>query len=410
MSTPLDPEFARAFFPALAGDWVFFDNAGGSQILRPVLDRINDYLVASNVQHGASYALSELASERLRIATEAVAMLMNAEDAAEIVMGPSSSLLLHMLADALGRQLAPGDEIIVTNADHEANIGPWLDVQRLGVSVKFWTVRPESRELHPEDLVSLLGPRTRLVALTHTSNILGRIQPIRAIADLAHERGAMLCVDGVAYAPHRAIDVRALDVDFYVFSFYKVYGPHHAVLYGKREHLLGLPSLNHYFVDQTDIPYKLQPGGVNYELSYGMLGLVDYLRQLAAAGGCTTKSDREAVVAAFDAIGAHEQLLARRLLEFLASKSGVCVVGPDCADRDVRVPTVSFRVPGVSSRAIVSSVDAHKIGIRWGDFYSPRLIDDLGLRAGDGVVRVSMVHYNTLHEVDRLIGVLEPLI
>lgn len=406
----LDLELVRDSFPALAGDWVFLDNAGGSQILQSVLDRIDEYLRTSNVQHGASYAVSQLAEQRLAEATAAVATLLNAASDDEIVMGPSSSILLRMLAEAFGKTLNVGDEIIVSNGDHEANIGPWVDLDRAGAVIKTWNPRPDTLDLHLEDLDPLLTPATRLVAVTHVSNIFGRINPIREIATRVHEAGALLCVDGVAFAPHRSVDVQALDADFYALSFYKVYGPHHAVLYGKRDRLLELSSLNHFFVDKSDIPYKFQPGNVNYELSYGMLGLIDYLRRLATAPGPGDASGRDAVVAAFDAMAAHEEEIAARFIDFLDAKPGVHIIGPSAAAASVRVPTISFRVDGTDSRAIVESVDAHKIGIRYGDFYSHRLIDDLGLRDGNGVVRVSMVHYNTVEEIDRLIGVLDPLL
>ncbi|WP_277878120.1 aminotransferase class V-fold PLP-dependent enzyme [Leptolyngbya sp. FACHB-261] len=279
--TALQVDFVRQQFPALAGDWTFFDNAGGSQTLKPVVDRISEFLLTSNVQLGASYAVSQWAGERLAKATQAMATLINATDVSEVVMGPSTTMLLRILSLCLAQTFEPGDEIIVTNCDHEANIGAWLDLAKQGIQIKVWQLNADSLELHLEELESLLSPRTRLVALTHASNILGTINPIKAITKLAHAQGALVCVDGVAYAPHRLIDVQDLDIDFYAFSFYKVYGPHHALLYGKREHLLALPGINHYFIGQTNIPYKFQPGNVNYELSYGMLGLCDYLSELA---------------------------------------------------------------------------------------------------------------------------------
>jgi cysteine desulfurase family protein (TIGR01976 family) len=408
----LDVKFVRSQFPALDGEWIFFDNAGGSQILNPVLERMRDYLVACNVQHGASYAVSQEAGARLRAATEAMATYVNAADPSEIVMGPSSTQLLRILAGSLVQTLQPGDEIIVTNCDHEANIGPWMELERSGARVKMWRLDPDSYQLRLEDLEQLMTERTRLVAVTHVSNVLGSIQPIAEFARVVHERGAMICVDGVAYAPHRHVDVRDLDVDFYVFSFYKVYGPHHALLYGKREHLLRLPVMNHYFIAPTDVPYKFQPGSVNYELSYGMLGLWDYLDELAARHHPQGLPDdrRERLRFVFDRIARHEEMLAARLLAFLADKPSVRVIGAATPDRDQRVPTISFVVDGKPSDTITIAVDRHKIGIRYGHFYAKRLIDDLGLQAQNGVVRVGMVHYNTLDEVERLVEVLDPLL
>ena len=413
----LDLDVVRGRFPALSDDVVFFDNGGGSQILQPVLDRINSFLVESNVQLGASYSASRVAGERLVEAHEGVATLMNASHRDEVVMGPSTTALLRTLAESLARVIEPGDEVIVTDGDHEANIGPWLALERAGAKVRFWNVDPASGELDLDDLRAMLGHRTRLVAVTHTSNILGSINPIRAVADLVHQYGAWLCVDGVGFAPHRAVDVQALDVDFYAFSFYKTYGPHLAVLYGRADLLRSLPGLGFFFIDEADVPYKFQPGNVNYELSYGVLGILDYLDEVAASVGHVADvplpsglRDRGAVEAAFEAFADHEAVLGGRLLDFLASKKNVQVVGAASNEVSVRVPIVSFVVDGTDSSTVVEAVDPHGIGIRFGHFYSVRLIEALGHSGTDGVVRVSMVHYNTVEEVDRLVRVLDPLL
>ena len=404
----LQLDFVRSQFPALAGDWTFFDNAGGSQTLKPVVDRISEYLLTSDVQLGASYAVSQLAGDRVSKAAQGVATLMNASDPTEVVMGSSTSLLLRILALCLAQTFAPGDEIIVTNCDHEANISPWLDLQRQGVVVKFWRLNPETLELHLEDLELLLSDRTRLVALTHASNILGTINAIRAVCDRVHAQGGLVCVDGVGYAAHRLVDVQAFDVDFYAFSFYKTYGSHYAVLYGRQQLLASLPNFNHYFIQ--DSPYKFQPGNVNFELSYGMLGLCDYLSEIAQRHSSETAPDlRSQMHQAFSLIAEHEEDLSDRLLQFLRSKANVRIIGSELADRSRRVPTLSFVVAGMDSASIPIQVDPHRIAIRYGDFYAKRLIEDLGLAPQNGVVRVSMVHYNTLEEVDRLIAILDRL-
>jgi selenocysteine lyase/cysteine desulfurase len=244
--------------------------------------------------------------------------------------------------------------------------------------------------------------RTKLVCVTHASNILGAIMPIAEIARLVHARGAQVCVDAVAYAPHRAVDVQALDVDYYVFSFYKTYGPHFAVMYGKYENLLDLDGLYHYFYGKDKVPQKLEPGNTNYELAWGCTGIVDYLDELGGGSG-----DRAAIERGFDDIAAHEEAIAERLLAYLRQRNDVRVIGPREADRAVRVPTIAFKAKGKDSAEIVRAVDGDRIGIRFGDFHSRRLVDHLGLQPGNGVVRVSMVHYNTLAEVDRLIESLD---
>lgn len=405
----LDLDFVRAQFPGLAGDWVAFDNAGGSQILAGVVERISAYLLESNVQHGASYAKSEQAGARLGEAERRIATLINARRPEEVVLGPSTTMLLHLLAEAVAPRFAPGDEIVVTNCDHEANIGPWLRLRARGVEVRSWAVDPETLELELEALDRLMTPRTRLVCLTHASNVLGTINRVAEIAAFVHARGAKLCVDAVAYAPHRIVDVQAWDVDYYVFSFYKIYGPHHAVLYGHYDDLRALDSLNHFFIGRDAVPYKFQPGNVNYELAYGCIGIVDYLEELGTRAGAGGGS-RARLQSAFEAIATHEEELAARLLDYLRGKNRVRIIGHSQADRAIRVPTVSFVVNERDSAAIVRHVDRYGIGIRYGDFYARRLIEDLDLGAQNGVVRVSMVHYNTLSEVDRLIHHLDEVL
>lgn len=407
----LNLDKVRPYFPALAGEWTFFDNAGGSQTLKKVVDRISEFLLTSDVQLGASYGISQLAGERVSLAARGMATLINAESPKEVVMGSSTTMMLKILALCLSQTFTPGDEIIVTNCEHEANVGAWVALEKQGIKIKFWQVQPDTLELDLADLDLLMSQRTKLVALTHASNVLGTINPIKEIAAFVHQRQAMICVDGVAYAPHRLIDVQDLDVDFYVLSLYKIYGPHYALLYGKQEHLLTMPGLNHYFIEQTDIPYKFQLGNVNFELSYGMLGLCDYLSELAQLhyGNETAPDLRSQMVQIFDLISSHEEKIGDRLLNYLNSKSGVRVIGQSQANHQARVPTISFVVDGIHSSTIPPKVDPHYIGIRYGDFYAKRLIESLGLASQGGVVRVSMVHYNTLEEVDRLIAAFEQI-
>ena len=254
-----------------------------------------------------------------------------------------------------------------------------------------------------------MTPRTKLVCFTHASNILGTINPVADITRFVHERGARVVVDGVAFAPHRAVEVAAWDVDFYIFSFYKVYGPHHAVLYGKYDQLLALPSLNHFFIGRDVVPYKLQQGNVNYELSVGCTAITDYLVELGGRTGSRTDR-RGQILAAFDAIAQQEEQLADRLLSFLRSRNSVRIIGDPSADRTRRVPTISFIAENHRSDEVVTRVDEHRIGIRYGDFYARRLIEKLGLTPQAGVIRVSMVHYNTVAEVDRLVEALDQIL
>ncbi|HZX09972.1 MAG TPA: cysteine desulfurase-like protein [Acidobacteriota bacterium] len=407
----LDIDFVRKQFPALSGDWVFFDNAGGSQTLQSVIDRISEYLLTSDVQLGASYELSQLAGERVNKAAESMAELVNAKKSSEIVMGSSTSMLIRILSLCLRETLEQEDEIIVTNCDHEANIGPWRDLQENGLKIKEWKINRDSLRLELEDLKNLIYPKTKLVAVNHVSNILGTINPIKRIASIVHNNGAMICVDGVAYAPHRLIDVQDWDVDFYTFSFYKVFGPHYALLYGKEPLLLDIPGINHFFIKQTDIPLKFQPGNVNFELSYGMMGFCDYVHEFAGYHEKRKKESflRQKALTTFNLIRDHEEVLSGRLLDYLNSKPNVRIIGEKISESSKRVPTISFVVDGMKSDSITREVDKYKIGIRYGHFYAKRLIDALELDKQNGVIRVSMVHYNTLEEVDRLIQIFDRL-
>ncbi|AKO52215.1 aminotransferase [Marinobacter psychrophilus] len=402
MST-LEIDYVRRQFPALGSGFTYLDNAGGSAVLRPVAERVSDYLLNSAVQLGASYSESAAAGARVIQARESVAQLINARYPEECVMGSSTTALLQILCRAIASSIHRGDEIIVTNCDHEANIGPWTRLcEERGATLKVWAVNPQSMDLNLSDLDALLGPKTRYVAMTHASNILGSINPVAEVARKVHAVGAKLCVDAVAYAPHRLVDVQTSGADYYVFSFYKTFGPHFAVMWGKLEALLELPSLNHFFVGQDAIPYKLQPGNLNYELSFGCIGISDYLIDIGQRLGASGSS-RQIMQSAFDAFEAHEDLLAEILLGFLRQTPGVRIIGKSRVTLGDRVPTISFVVEGVQSEAIVRCIDKHRIGIRFGDFYARRLIEQLGLMHYGGVVRVSIAHYNSVDELNRLV-------
>lgn len=406
-SSALDLEYVRGQFPGLAQRWALLDNAGGSQIAHHCVNRINEFLYERNVQIGGSYDLSRSAAAALIEGREAARTLVNAARPEEIVFGGTTTILMQNLARAMRRQLSAGDEIVVSVTDHESNIGPWVGLEEFGVVVRWWRPEHVDRPLDPAELEPLLNERTRLVAVTHASNILGTINPIREIADTVHAIGARLCVDGTAYAPHRAVDVRALDVDYYAFSLYKIYGPHHAILYGRHEHLLELDTLYHYFYGRDKVPGKLEPGNANYELSYSVAGLLDYLADIGSRAGSDGTSPRRDLETAFDAFRVQENALVERLLDWLGSRGDCRVIGPAANVDSRRVPTVAFKVAGRDSGDVARAVEEHRVAIRFGDFHSRRLIEHLGLADGGGVVRVSMVHYNTLDEVERLIGALE---
>ncbi len=406
----LDLSFVRDHFPALDKAYTFMDNAGGSQTLGLVIKNITEYLTHHDVQLGASYEISARAGKKLQTVTQELAQLVNAARPEEVVIGPSSTMLFRILSICLSEGWQAGDEVVVTNSDHEANVSCWMDLQAKGIVVKIWKVNPETLQFDLTDLKNLLTEKTKLVAMVHASNILGTINPIQQISKVVHEAGALFCVDGVAFAPHRLVDVQAFDVDFYVFSWYKVYGPHLALMFGKYDLLKNMPGINHYFIDQ--IPYKFQPGNFNYELTYSLKGVCDYLtdlhdHQFPDAAKITTK---EKYQKSFELIAQHEEKLASILLDYLKTKENISIIGQSTADKNSRVPTIAFVHKDLKSSAIVEKVDPHKMGIRFGDFYAKKLIADLGLEEKDGVVRVSLVHYNTEEEVRRLVEVFEDIL
>jgi cysteine desulfurase family protein (TIGR01976 family) len=377
--------------------------------LKRVADRIHDYLTTTSVQLGASYVTSQEASARVLAARRSVATLINAAHDEEVVMGGATTLLMFLFTQALRPGIQPGDEIIISNTDHESNIGGWMRLQEAGAVIKVWEVNRNTLELDLADLDGLLTSRTKWVAVTHASNVLGTVNPVAEIAKRVHAVGGKLCVDGVAYAPHRLVDVQASGADIYVFSFYKVFGPHYAVLWGKRDLLLSLPSLNHHFIGADVLPYKLQPGNVNFELSYGCEGIADYLAAMGESFGAGG-SARGKMQIAFDVFAKHEDALAEMLLSYLRGKKSVRIIGRDRVTNSDRMPTISFVVEGKQSEAIVRHVDQFGIGIRFGDFYAQRLIDAIGIRQQGGVVRVSIAHYNSADEIARLLEALETAI
>ncbi len=408
----MDLDFIRGLYPSRCWDWAFFENAGGSFVPESVVNRVTEYMRETQVQPGAGYEASAKAAERMATGQRLMAEMVGAR-VEEVIIGPSTTMNVYVLANALSGVLKPGDEIIVTNLDHEANIGAWIRLADRGFTIREWSLNPETEALEIDTLKGLLSDKTRLVCCSHCSNVLGAINDIGAITRMVHDAGAMVCIDGVAYAPHRALDVKALDVDFYVISFYKLYGPHVSLLYAKKEHLEGLPGQNHFFLD-GQLPLKMNPGGPNHEFTAALVGVADYFEALAAhhldqpPGPPNTFQGR--VEAVFGLITDHEQALAMRFADFLASKPNVRWLGPKPGAAAERTPTFSFTVKGRPAAEIPPLLEPAKIAVGQGHFYAPRLLDALGLSSTEGVVRASMVHYNTMEEVERLIEGLDAAI
>ncbi len=405
-----DVAFARAQFPSLEDSWALFENAGGTVVPNQVLDRLTDYMRECQVQPAGAYGPSQDAAERIRAAQRLMEEMMGAEPG-EVMVGPSTTMNVYLLAQAVRPWFAEGDEIVVTNLDHEANSGAWRRLADSGITIREWRIEPETAELQTAALEPLLSDRTRLVCFPHCSNIAGGFNDVAAITRLVHDAGALVCVDGVAYAPHRQLDVKAWDVDFYLCSPYKIYGPHLGLLYGKREHLLRARAQNHYFIGETDIPLKLNPGGPNHELTAALTGIIDYFELLHRHHfGASNLTPHERLGQLFALVAEHEEHLAEPFVAFLQAHPKIRLIGRLTADQQLRAPTFSFLVDGRPSADIAEAVAERGIGIGSGDFYAARLIDALGARDQGGIVRASMVHYNAAHEVARLIAALDEAI
>lgn len=405
-----DTEFCRSHFPALANGWVFLENAGGTLVPRQVTDRLADFTTNCQVQPGEGYDASELAATRIEEGRATLAALINA-DLDEIVVGPSTTGNVYVLSHALAPLLQPGDEIIVTNQDHEANNGAWRRLEGTGVVIREWCMNGDTDDLELEDLEPLLNERTKLVCFTHCSNIVGLIHDAKTIVKRIHEAGALACIDGVAYAPHRRVDVKDLDADFYLYSPYKIFGPHMGVLYGKRDLLALLANQNHYFIGPDDHQRRLCPGGLNFELTAASAGITEYFDRVHEhhyPGANVGQSQRlEQVYALF---AEHEAGLTRRIVDFLTSRKKLRLIGQGGAMRRERVGVLSFLANGRDSREIPKKLREAKIGLNADDFYAARCIDALGARQQNGVVRISMVHYNSSQDVDRLVDSLDLII
>lgn len=398
----LTQELVRAQFPALKSGFGFFENAGGAQVPQCVIDAMTRFMQESYVQFGSSYEHSARCSKVAREARAFYNLLFNGEDSGDTVLGPSTTALTHMLAGCFRRALHPGDEVVVSIANHEANATPWTMLEREGVVVKLWGVDPVTGASSLEELESLLTDRTKVVAFPVTSNLLGDTMPVRKIADMAHRVGARVVVDAVAFASHQAMDVQAWDADFCVFSNYKVYGPHIAGMWGKREAWLELDGPNHFFIPRDQIPTKFELGCVSYEALAGVLAFGEYLRFLSGS----TELNRETVVAGFAQMKRLEEPVTRILLEFLNSRDDIRLVGPTQPDPE-RHPTISFVHKSKPSNEISAQVNQRDFGIRHGHMYSMRLCEALGISGDPGLVRVSAVHYNTPEEAHRLAKALE---
>lgn len=406
----LDTDFVRSQYRVFNGgeyaDWAFFENAGGSLIPEPVLRRFVEFLSEYKVQpHGPS-AVAARAGDAMEAGYRTVAELLNADEG-EIVIGPSTTLNAYVLAQALRATLQSGDEIVVTDQDHEANVGCWRRLEAVGATIRTWRIDPRTGMLDPADLENLLSDRTRLVCFTLCSNVVGAIHEVRALADAAHASGALVVGDGVSYAPHAVLDVEASGLDFYLFSTYKTFAPHTGVMWVRAGAAAQLEPQGHYFHDRAP-RYALNPTGPLHAEIAALAGLRDYVDVLHARHFEDPARDlRGAAEAVFGLFHEHEEAIAGRLLDYLRAREDVRIVGPTRIENGNRSATIAFTSAARSSASIAQALGRRKIACGHGHFYARRCVEALGIDPDDGVVRISMVHYNNDEDTSRLLAALD---
>ncbi|GAB4467696.1 MAG: cysteine desulfurase-like protein [Anaerolineae bacterium] len=418
--TTFDTARIRARFPALAlqpggRTPIYLDNPGGTQVPAGVIDAMQRYLIEANSNSHGHFRTSQLTDAVIAEARQAVADFLNAEPY-EIVFGPNMTTLTFSISRAIGRTLSPGDEIIVTRMDHDANISPWLLLARDYDLVVHWAdFDPETGRLDLDGMGSLISPRTKVVACVYASNALGTINDVQRVVQMAHQVGALTYLDAVQYAPHGPIDVKALGTDFLACSAYKFFGPHVGVLYGRYDLLESLPA---YKVRPApnQAPDRWETGTQNHEGLAGTAAAVEHLAWVGeqfgadfagvAAGYATAR--RRALKQAMHAIKRYEQSLSRRLLEGLAAIPGVDIAGITELDAlDERVPTVIFRLQGWDPEDVASRLGEAGIYVWNGNYYALAVMETLGYEGRGGMVRAGAAHYNTVAEIDTFLEMLE---
>lgn len=399
----LDLDFVRQNFPAfqetaLKGQ-AFFENAGGSYTCRQVIDRLTRFYTQRKVQPYGPFEASRLGGAEMDEARARLAQWMGVKTE-EVSFGPSTTQNTYVLSQAFRGWLDPGDAIIVTNQDHEANSGPWRRLTETGIEVREWCVDADSGQLHISDLENLLDDRVRLVCFPHCSNVVGEINPVAQITTLAHGAGAFVCVDGVSYAPHGIPNVDAMGADIYLFSAYKTYGPHQGIMVVRNHLARQLPNQAHYF--NADAAYKrFTPAGPDHAQIAASAGMIDYFETLAAHHGVGGQGQALAV---HDLMRSHEIKLLQPLLDYLGSKTSVRLLGPRVASE--KAPTVAVETAR-SPHDVAAALETRGIMAGVSDFYAVRALEAMGVDAKRGVLRLSFVHYTQPDEITRLLDALD---
>jgi cysteine desulfurase family protein (TIGR01976 family) len=399
--------WVREKFPALnrEDDFVFFDNGGGAQIPRVVVEAVQNHLICHNVQRGGRYRHSMEVDETIQHARKSVAAFLNASSPDEIAFGMNATSFIRIVSLAIAEIMRPQSEIVLTDLDHEANIATWLALEKRGAEIRWWKVR-EDGLLYMEDLEPLLTPRTRLLACAMASNALGSIVNIKEVSRIAHAAGAEVFVDAVHYAPHGPIDVQDLDCDYLVCSGYKIFAPHMGFLWGKAAALDALPTFREDFIPDK-APMKIEVGTFVYENVAGMTAALEYLAELGSSGDSNL---RQRLLTAMETIRQYESTLSHALLDGISTIRNAAVYGiKDTNLLHQRVPTLCFNIRNLPPEIVVSRLADKNIAVRDGHMYSPRLIKRLGLSPEQGAVRASLVHYNTGEEIRKFVSALEEI-
>ena len=408
----LDINFVRSQFPAfkdpLSKDWAFFENAGGSYVPINVVQKLSEFMTSTKVQPYAEYEMSKIAGQNMDMATEYFSKMINAKKN-EILIGGSTSINLYVLSNALKKFINPGDEVIVTNQDHEANISPWRRLKEHGAKIVEWQFNKHNHELEISDLKKIINSRTKILAVTHCSNIVGSVNNLREISKLAHQNNIIVIGDGVSYAPHGFPNVKDLDVDFYTFSLYKTYGPHLALLYGKEEILQNLPNQNHEFLE-GQYPYTINPGGPNHEELVSLIGIYEYFENLYNHHFQNKDLDiLNKIKKINELISKHEEKVANPILEYIEKRKDFNLIGKKVIKNKDRAPTIAFTSNNISSKELSTILVNNKIATRNDNFYAWRCLKALGIDVDDGVVRLSLTHYNSLDDTELVLHALKKI-
>ncbi|MDF3413866.1 aminotransferase class V-fold PLP-dependent enzyme [Sulfitobacter sp. M57] len=405
----LDTAWVRTQFPAFSEPSLqgqaFFENAGGSYTCKPVIDRLFRFYTQRKVQPYAPYEASTLGGQEMDEARSRMAALLGvATD--ELSFGPSTTQNTYVLAQAFAQLLKPGEAIVVTNQDHEANTGPWRRLVDRGIEIREWCIDPETGALNPDDLENLLDEKVRLVCFPHCSNVVGQINPVVEITALAHAAGAFVCVDGVSYAPHGFADVGSLGADIYLFSAYKTYGPHQGVMVIRRALAELLPNQGHVFNGDT-LYKRFTPAGPDHAQVAACAGMADYIDALYAHHFDAAASPAERGVAVHDLMRDHETTLLQPLLDAVSARNSVRLIGP--SDAAGRAPTVALALnrPG---EEVATELVQHGIMAGGGDFYAGRALSAMGVDMDRGVLRLSFTHYTSKSEIDQLLSALDAVL